>query len=240
MSGLFHYFMSAPTQWIALILTLCAHSVTHAQHLAIPESGAVQFASIGLANGLRYQELALSENPGLSLTGGYSNQGFSASAWYSESLTSSGYFTELLAAYSHKLPVVDAHFALVACHMAELGMQCENAVRLAVSTNGSHSTVVRASVDIPFSGAGNVLALSAEHTVLERDNKSVAVRWGWSRFESDLGNSFGTSVRVICKLELAKAQAIHLSAGYIESRLYRPAYQKVEEPVIDVNFLVNF
>lgn len=200
---------------IAFILTA---SAVFAQSTGYLPTGPHFYAGAGAGGGLEYRNLLLGRPPSATFAAGATFRGLSVSAWQGLDLTSTAHkATEVLGAYSHKLPLVDIHLGALWCRTDGGIGTCRSAARLGLTTNVGRKSSTEFLFDKAFEG-GRVFTLSGRRELWR--NEATKVYWDMSASNINYGEitGHGLTGRLVVSQEIASSTHIDFFWGGAFSR----------------------
>ncbi len=187
----------------------------------------------GASSVLEYRDLLLKSaiSGALGTTATY--RGFTFSAFGAQPFSSGRTLaTELVASYSHKLPLVDLHLGAVYCRIDRpTTTECAD-VRVAFSTNTFRTTRVDLSADVSPFGKGHIISLGLTQQIKETESwilelKGSVTSWNRNNFDAN-----GWSVRLQGVYQINHTLGIHSHLGFLQSWVTNPGVRDESDGVI--------
>ena len=189
--------------------------------------------SSGASSVLEYRDLLLKSALSGNLATTATYRGFTLSAFGAQPFSSGRTFaTELVASYSHKLPLVDFHLGAVYCRIDRpTTTECAD-VRVALSTNTFRTTRVDLSADVSPFGKGHIISLGLTQQIKETESwilelKGSVTSWNRNNFDAN-----GWSVRLQGVYQINHTLGIHSHLGFLQSCVTNPGVRDESNGVI--------
>jgi len=174
-----------------------------------------------------YRDLLLKTSFSARIGATVTYRGWSFSGSVDQSTSSSAtQATEVLATYSHKLPLVDVHIGVVNARIDGIFSGGCSAASLSASSNSFLSTKLDFTLQDDFSGTCRSAALGASQLVWQRGVHQIDLRGSVNTWKTNALKTDGWSVRFIGRTQFDSIQSLHYHIGYIDSNLQKGVLQR--------------
>lgn len=212
-----------------------AGTLAHGQELDVQAPGPAVRLQGGLSTDLVYRDVVLSRDAAVFAFGGIAHNGFALSLWTAQA-GSRAKASELLLAYSYKLPLLDVHAGYTYVRLSDAWDVGGGAWRVGATTNGSSDTEAELLYDRATNGGYRSTRARITQTFWTKGPLALAAQIGASRSTIPAGTAKGLSIALLVSRRISPG--LELQAGLLRHVSHAPLTLTGRREDVGLNFSV--